>query len=85
MEAPSLLLILFFGETLAFRYDQVLVGLLCVAAIMSEVSVIFDAVVGIRDFRDVDTGEGVIFVFAVGARGGGGGFGGVGRRSGRVA
>ena len=84
MKAPPLLLVLFFRETLAFRHDQVLVGFLCVATIVCEVPVIFDTIVGIGDFRDVDTGEGDIFLRAVGTGDGGGGFGGVGWRSGGV-
>jgi len=81
MKAPPLLLILFFRETLAFGHDQVLMGFLCVTAIVREVPVIFDAIVGVGDFRGVDTREGDIFL-DVGD--GGGRFGGVGWRSGGI-
>lgn len=84
MKAPPLFFIFFFHETLALRHDQILVGFLCVAAIVREISVIFDAIVGVNDFRDVDTGERDIFLCTVGARDGGGGFGAVGWRSGGI-
>lgn len=53
-------------------------GFLCVAAIMGEIPVIFNAVVGVGDFRGVDTGERDVFLFAIGAGDGGGGLGDVG-------